>query len=441
MKWFTLIAFLGTSLLARAGILEDYLKKENPALAYKIEKETAIIGVKAVSVRLTSQEWRGKKWQHWLTIFIPPVVDPHKGGVLLIEGGRNQDGLPDPKSQAGSMLGMSSLTMRAPLALLLQVPNQPEYGNLYEDDLIAYTFDKYLKGGDNEWPLLLPMVKSATAAMDVLQAMAKKGELKTSDGKALQWEKFVVAGASKRGWTSWLTAAVDDRVCALAPSVIDVLNMKEQMKLQHLSYGQFSHMIEPYTKRNIMKRLDTPRGELLRKVVDPYEYRDRLKQPKLLLLGTNDPYWIADAARLYYPDLQGPKAMYYLPNAGHGLGLGILPTLMSFFVATLNNKPYPEVKESWKDGKLTVTWPGKGKAALWWAEAGGRDFRKATWKSKPLEGEGTVTVETASPTSGWRASYVSVTFPGIRKGDSEFQLSTPIKILPETFPKFEKDEE
>lgn len=439
MKWFTLIAFLSTSLLGHAGILEDYIKKENPALAYKIEKEAQLVGVKAVSVRLTSQEWRGKKWQHWLTIFIPPVVDPHKRGILLIEGGRNQDGLPDPRSQAGSMLGMSSISLRAPLALLLQVPNQPNYGNLYEDDLIAHTFDKYLKGGDDEWPLLLPMVKSATAAMDALQMMAKKGELKTSDGKALALEQFVVAGASKRGWTSWLTAAVDKRVCALAPSVIDVLNMKEQMKLQSRSYGKFSHMIEPYTKRNIMKRLDSPRGELLRKVVDPYEYRDRIKQPKLMLLGTNDPYWIADAARLYYGDLQGPKAMYYLPNAGHGLGLGILPTLTSFFLSALNDKPYPEVKETIKDGKLTVTWPGKGKAALWWAAADGRDFRKAEWNSIPLEGDGKVTVDMVNPKKGWWAAYVSVTFPGLRKTDSEFQLSTPIKILPETFPTFEKE--
>lgn len=37
----------------------------------------------------------------------------------------------------------------------------------------------------------------------------------------------MVAGASKRGWTTWTTAAVDKRVFAAIPIVMDLLNLNQ----------------------------------------------------------------------------------------------------------------------------------------------------------------------------------------------------------------------
>ena len=72
-------------------------------------------------------------------------------------------------------------------------------------------------------PLLLlrmPMTKAVVRAMDAVTDYAQK-----SFGVHL--EKFVVGGASKRGWTTWTTGVVDKRCAAIVPVVMDLLNLAE----------------------------------------------------------------------------------------------------------------------------------------------------------------------------------------------------------------------
>ena len=73
------------------------------------------------------------------------------------------------------------------------------------------------------------------------------------------------------------------------------------------------------TTRVSMTSSTRPAAALLRKIVDPWEFRQRLTQPKLVILGTNDRYWPLDACDLYWNDLQGEKHLIYVPNNGHGL--------------------------------------------------------------------------------------------------------------------------
>ena len=113
-------------------------------------------------------------------------------------------------------------------AELRLVPNQPvvfkddpAHKPRSEDDFIAYTWNKYLRTGDEKWPARLPMTKSAVRAMDAVTAFAA-----SPAGGGSRSTRFVVSGASKRGWTTWTTAAVDQRVIAIAPAVIDMLNVE-----------------------------------------------------------------------------------------------------------------------------------------------------------------------------------------------------------------------
>lgn len=56
-----------------------------------------------------------------------------------------------------------------------------------------------------EWIARLPMTKAAVRAMDSVIAFTEKT-------RQTHITQYIVGGASKRGWTSWTTAAVDKRV-------------------------------------------------------------------------------------------------------------------------------------------------------------------------------------------------------------------------------------
>jgi len=63
---------------------------------------------------------------------------------------------------------------------------------------------------------------------------------------------FFVAGGSKRGWVTWFTGVVEpQRVIAIAPVVLDILNMHVSLKHSFMSLGNWSFAFEVGCPRHL----------------------------------------------------------------------------------------------------------------------------------------------------------------------------------------------
>ncbi len=363
----------------------------------------------AYNVELTSQTWQGIKWKHLLVIFEPTKLTHPEHCLLFITGGRTDSKIRDGDLLAGAKLAG---TTGSYCAYLLQVPNQPLMGDKFEDDLISETFLKYLESGDETWPLLFPMTKSAVKAMDAIQEI-------TTKYRDVSVKKFVVTGGSKRGWTTWLTGVVDQRVAGIAPIVIDTLNLQPQMKHQIEIWGKYSEQIEDYTRKGLVKVMQEQPEVPLWRWVDPYTYRKQLKLPKLLINGTNDRYWVVDALNIYWDGLVGDKYILYVPNAGHGLGDGkefALTTLAAFVKHLATDTAMPQLKweHAKQNGQLQLTvsaTPEPRGVRLWSATSDDGDFREVKWNSTPMKQNGkSYQGQVPMPTQGNAALYGEVQF-------------------------------
>jgi PhoPQ-activated pathogenicity-related protein len=401
--------------------LDAYLKRPEPEAAWKKTSDETADGVRVVTLEMTSQVWRGIPWKHAVRLFRPAKPEFADLAVLLVTGGRGGTADKAFGVQAAQACGCA-------VAILYGVPNQPLFNGKVEDDLIAHTFQEFVKSGDEEWPLLFPMVKSAVKAMDAVQ------ELSRAEGGG-EVKRFVVTGASKRGWTTWLTGAADPRVAAIAPVVYDNLNLGPQMKNQIATWGAYSDQIADYTRRNIQALLETEPGRKLGALVDPWAFRGRVERiPKLIINGTNDPYWPLDAIRLYWDDLKGEKAVLYVPNGTHGISGD--PRTSNAQVALVRRtgagRALPPLR--WEHGTagtactLAMTCEEAPAAArIWVANSATRDFRKATWNPVPAAAAGTgFAGKVDRPASGFLALLGEADF---KEGERPFSLSTTVRIV------------
>ena len=389
---FALIALVGAQAagaqtaptIAPADALAAYVAKPDDAFEWHVQRRYASDGGDVVELHFESQRWQGEPWKHQLLVIHPKRVADEKRALFIIGGGRWRNEYDaatgdEPLPEDGEIFVAMARVLRTNVVVLGQVPYQPLFG-MTEDRLIAHTFERYLSTHDPEWPLLLPMVKSVTRAFDASSAFAEQ-----EFGAPL--EHFTVLGGSKRGWTTWLTAAVDERVTAIAPIVIDALNMEQHFPHQTEAWGAPSESIKPYTDLGLDRILASDEGTDLREIVDPYSYRAKITQPKIVMLATNDQYFPLDSANLYFDGLVGPKWLLYLPNEPHSVkGYGpVIRALRALHEAAGGGRPMPQVDweyEQRDDGlALCIKADNARGLRIWRAVSADRDFRDAQWQS------------------------------------------------------------
>ena len=427
-----------------ATALDRYVAAPDPAYKWSVVSTRQEGRLTITTIEMTSQRWRTPaevsqpEWRHYLTVIRPETVESDTSLLFIGGGGNDKDEIP----KTDAMLAAIATRTNTIVTELRMIPNQPlvffkDGVPRKEDDLIAYGWRKFLDGGDELWLARFPMTKAAVRAMDTVQAFAQSAE-----GGRRAITKFVVSGGSKRGWTTWTTAAVDSRVVAIMPAVIDMLNLRPSFVHHWQAYGFWAPAVGDYVTHGIMDRMDEARFEQLMALVEPFSYRRRLAIPKYIVNASGDQFFLPDSWQFYFGDLVGEKYLRYVPNADHSLRRSNAPeNLLGFYAAIVKGVPRP--KFDWaagKDGTIELrsgTRPAR--VVLWQAtNPAARDFRVETlgpaWKSTEVspDASGAYRVKLEKPDKGWTAGFLEVSFD--YGGPAPLTFSTGVRVVPDVLP-------
>lgn len=425
--------------------MKDYIDSTKNEFSYEIEDVFYEDEWTGYHIRMTSGEWLDSKkvenvdWLHYVDIVIPKETQTDTG-IMFIDSGVNDENYFRLDSTSVSY----ALRTKSVIVNIHNIPAQPvnflasDQESFYEDDLIAYAWNKFLEGGakqkDIEWLPRLPMTRAVVRSMDLAQEITLQKNVNVKD--------FVVSGASKRGWTAWTTAAVDDRVVAVVPMVIDMLNMVPSFENHYRSYGEFSPAVQSYVNYNIQDWMETDEFKTLMSYVEPYYFKEKFTMPKYLINAGSDEFFSTDSWRFYYDELPGDKLLRYVPNTNHSLnGRYLNDDLISYFYRIINDIDMPTLKWELNDNNLNVAldYEGNYNVSIWNAKnQNGRDFR--LWQEGELwqkiniqkSNDNNYQVEIKDKSNGYEAIMMEFTIDP----ESEFPLiiSTGPFVIPESYP-------
>lgn len=347
--------------------LHSYLSLSDGAFRWRMSAQEGTTTL----FHFVSQIWQGEPWVHALAIVFPEQIAVPGAVVLEITGGVANEVDLQMALRAAESTGI-------PVAVLFDIPNQPLW-DMVEDDLIAHTFERFLETDDTSWPLLFPMAKAALLAMEVVQMWG--------EDEGHEFEKFILTGSSKRGWTSWLAAATGDpRIVGIAPRVFDNLNIEKQLERQMSYWGDLSPKLDDYSKRQLQLAVAHEKGKLLSASVDPITFRDTMKCPAYIVNGANDVYWAVDAIGLYWNELRQDRYVRPVPNFGHEIGdrAWDVPGLAAFVRSCAGLFDMPALNASCflNEGQAHFAYVAEKslkQLEIWYAESEDMHFDVAVW--------------------------------------------------------------
>ena len=422
--------------------LDDYVNTPDPAYSWSLQGTTSGSGYTDYVIRMESQNWltAGEVdrtlWWHWLTITVPDTLTSTTG-LIALQHADNSQSMPSGNSTTYRNIALNTGTV---VARLGQVINGPltftGHWPIWSDEQIAYVWDKFLRGGRSEWLSRLPMTKSTVSAMDTVTAFCA-----TLPGNPVV-DQFVVTGTSKLGWTTWTTGAVDARVVAIAPQVIDLLNLEPSFRHHYAALGYWAAAIQDYTNKDIQSWFGTRPLQDMVDIVDPYTYRARYTLPKYLINSSGDQFFLPDSSQFYWDDLPASKWLRYIPNTGHNLNSSAWDGFEAWYDAVLTSATIPEftwtkVNPGWIQVNTSVGTPTQ--VLLWQAtNPSARDFNidniGAAYTSSVLSPTvpGQYDAVVAAPPSGWTAFFVELTYNS--GGPNPFVFTTEVSVVPDVYP-------
>lgn len=393
-------------------------------------------------LQMVSQVWEPApvvephRWEHEVELHIPHNAVPGKALLVVNNGVRfGPAQTPDYTREA---LREVALKARMAVVMISDVPNQYVTFNdnekpLREDDAVAHTWAHALRGAAPELPLHVPMAAAASRAMDLAEQELEK--------QGLTVDRFIITGASKRGWSAWLTALADERVMAIVPSVIDVADTSDMLAGLRKRYGgHWPLALGSYQQAGVLQQLGTPAFERLMAMMDPMQYLNekgqRLAIPKYLVSASGDDFFAPDPVTDYQQRLPGQTSLRVLPNSDHGgVRQAVVSTLVPALTRLRDGTPLPsvQVSASGHAGQMSVGFSEPPVAVKLWTASNShdRDFRYACgvrYQSETLAPMQSFTLRHTAPAVGWQAQFIEAKFA------DGFIATSPVSVLPQTYP-------